>query len=227
MEIWLVDIVILAVVALAIVGIMLWYRAKYEKEAAIGIWADIWLPNGRSHGELVRPTIDGWVKVGKGKYKLPVGKQYCQCGHEVIEHKMVLEGKQKGQVVCEEQACDCSEFQLARVIPNIRRRAKYPAVPFLGLGILQADVRIESWYLNNPEAITWADSRSTVTALDAYVHTREMEAEQTAAEITETDARQRQWVEAMAKAPDKMVLYILIGVAVIVGVVNLVHTLGL
>ena len=226
-NLWMLDLVILACVGMGIVGAMLYQRSKYEKQARSGIWADIWLPNGKSHYELVKPNMVGWVKVGKGMYKLSVGKQFCTCGHEISEHKMEEEGKQAGQVVCAEGTCECTEFKLHRVIPNVRRQAKFPPNPMLGLKILQADVRTESWYLNNPEPITWADSRSMVTALDAYVLTREMTAEQSAAEIQEQDARQRQWAEAMTKVPDKMVLYILLGISIIASIVGAVHSLGL
>jgi len=64
-----------------------------------------------------------------------------------------------------------------------------------------------------------------VTALDAMVHTRQMAGEQNAASIAETDAKQRKWEQIIEKVPDKMTLYILIGIAIIASVAGFIHTL--
>lgn len=221
------NLAIVAIVAVAFGGLMIYYKNQYDNQARGGIWADIWLPNGASFFKLVKPTVDGWVKVLKGHYKLSVSRQFCTCGHEESNHVMTRSDSKDrvGRLKCQVQGCGCEAFESARVIPNVRRRAKYPPRPFLGLKFLQADVRTESWYLNNPEPITWPDNRLTITALDSYVHTREMTADQSAAEIAENEARQRVWVDTIKKIPDKMVLYILIGASVLVGVINLVQYL--
>jgi len=213
----LLNIFIIAIVVVAFVIWMLYSRSQYEKQCRGAIWVDIWLPSGDSFKKLVKPTVDGWIHILKGDYKLSVSQQFCKCGHEVSHHVMDDNGKLK----CEDAGCPCKEYELARVIPNIRRKDKYPPRPFLGMRCLQCDVRTESWFLNNPDAITWADSRATVTALDAYVHSREMVAEQNAASIAETDARLRKWEQVLTKLPDKMILYVLLG-GVAIGLIVLI-----
>jgi len=217
----LLNLAIIAIVVVAIIGWMLYQKSQYDKRSRGAIWADIWLPSGDSFYKLVKPTVDGWVSVLKGHYKLSVSKQYCKCGHEVTQHLMDDNSKLKCQVV----DCPCKEYELERVVPNVRRKAKYPPRPFLGIKWLQSDVRTESWFLNNPEPIVWADSRSSVTALDAMVHTRQMAGEQNAASIAETDAKQRKWEQIIEKVPDKMTLYILLGIAIIASVAGFIHTL--
>lgn len=218
---------VVAFVALGIFGYLLYLRNQYDKQSRGGVWGDIWLPNGKSFGALKKPTVDGWLHILKGDYKLSVSKQYCKCGHDSKEHVMVADKKSKtqnvGNLECQVAGCDCKKFELARVVPNVRRTIKYPPRPFLGLKWLQCDVRTESWYLNCPEPITWPDDRQTITALDAYVHTRELTAEQSAAEIAEQEARNRTWFDAMKKLPDKMVLYIGIGANTILMIVLLVQ----
>ena len=218
---------VVAFVALGIFGYLLYLRSQYEKQSRGGIFADIWLPNGKSFGKLVKPTVDGWVHILKGDYKLSRSKQYCECGHEDRRHEMkesTGKGKENvGNLECQEPGCECKQFKLVRVVPNVRRTTKYPQRPFLGLRWLQSDVRMESWYLNCPEPITWPDDRQHITALDAYVHTRELTAEQSAAEIAEQEARNRTWFDAMKKLPDKMVLYIGLGANTILIIILLVQ----
>ena len=217
----LLNLSILAIVVLAVIFWMLRQKSQYDKQARGAIWVDIWLPSGDSYFKLIKPTIDGWIHALKGAYKLHISKQFCKCGHEVTQHLMGDDGKMK----CQDPNCNCKEYELARVIPNVRRRAKYPPRPFLGLKWLQCDVRTESWNYNNPEPITGADSRTSVTALDAFVHTRQMAGEQSAASIAEGEARQRKWEQIIEKLPDKMTLYILIGIAIVAGAAGFVHTL--
>jgi len=217
----LLNLSILAIVILVGIVWMLYRKSQYDKQARGAIWADIWLPSGDSFFKLVKPTVDGWVRLLKGDYKLSVSKQFCKCGHEVDQHLMGDDRKLK----CQVEGCLCREYELAYTIPNVRRRAKYPPRPFLGLKWLQCDVRTESWFLNNPDPITWADSRSSVTALDAMVHTRQMAGQQEAASIAETEARQKKWEQIITKVPDKVTLYILIVIAIIASMVSFIHSL--
>ena len=221
----LLNLSIIAIAVLAIIFWMLYQKNQYDKQSRGAIWADIWLPSGDSFFKLVKPTVDGYIHILKGVYRLSVSKQYCKCGHDYSQHLMGEEGKDRGKLVCQIPDCPCKEYELEKVIPNVRRKAKYPPRPFLGLRWLQNDVRTESWYLNNPDPITWADSRSAVTALDAYVHTRQMAGEQNAASIAESDARQKKWEQIIEKVPDKMTLYILLGLAILAGIVSFIHGL--
>ena len=195
----LLNLAILAIVGIVVLGFIFYYRGRYAKEALGRVMVEIWMPSGWSNYYVVRPTMDGWVNVGAGAYKLA----------PQVPDKTDNPGEEKKN----------------RIITPAKRWDMYPRRPFLGLKLLQVPIRKESFYWNNPDPITWTENRTTVTAVDAKTHTREVAAQHIAANIAETEARQRKWEEVINKLPDKMVLYILIGIAIILSLVVLVQSL--
>jgi hypothetical protein len=213
---------ILAIIALIVLIWVLRKRNQHSKEAEGKILADIWLETGRSVKGLVRPGADGWVRLGKlGDYRLATPKRICKCGCDESEHEKKAEGKEVVVMGC--AASGCKKFELDKTIAPIRRWGKYPSNPFLGLRTLQVDVVTESWWRNNPEPITPEENRTRVTALDAAFHTRQGDTEKASEEINEQVAMQKQLNQAIANQPNKMVLYLMVGVNILVGVIILIQ----
>lgn len=201
-------------------------KATYDEEARGSVLADIWLPSGRSLRVVTKPTSDGWLRLGKlGDYKLATVKRVCDCGHDENDH--VRPDPEKKAVRCQVKGCECTKFEEARAIPAVRRWAKYPMNPFLGLKLLQTDIRSESFWLNNPEPITPSENRTKITAVDAQVHTREIEGETVAIQIQQMESQQKQLASAIANQPNKMVVYVMLGINILVAVINLVQYLGM
>ncbi len=193
---------ILAILAVVALVAILVKRNQYAKEAKECILVEILMPTGWSVYRVVKPLPDGWVKVGKGDYKLAVGED------------------NPGTLTDEERCQRRKEYKLNTAA---KRWAYYPMRPFLGLKALQVPIRTESFYYNNPEPITWPEHRVKVTAVDAQAHTRQMDAMNVGVQIQESDARQKQLVEAINNQPNKIVVYIMLGGAILVGVMNLVQ----
>lgn len=227
---WFVYIINLAVLAFVALGIMIWVlrkRNRHAQDAHGKILAEVWLPTGRSIPVLAPPSPDGWVSLGKlGDYKLSGERRICKCGHEEAFHN-VGTAKGKSEIVRTDCIkCPCQEFQVDKLVPAIRRWAKYPPNPFLGLKTLQVDVRTEAWPLNNPEPITPAENRTIVTAVDAQFHTREAAAEMAAVEIQEHEARQRELQKAINNQPNKIVVYVGIAAVVVLQILGMTGNLG-
>lgn len=224
---WFVWVINLAVIAFVGIGIMIWVlrrRNKHASDAYGKVLAEVQLPTGRSIFTLTKPSPDGWISLGKlGDYRLAGERRLCKCGHEEGFHEMAPGAKGHEVIHGKCLRCDCGQFEVDKLIPAIRRWGKYPPAPFLGIKTLQVDVRTEAWYLNNPEPITPAETRTTVTAVDAQFHTREMAAEMAAVEIQEQEARQRQLMEAIRNQPHKMVVYIMLGAGILLGIMNIIQ----
>lgn len=222
--VYLMNAAVLALIALGVLIGILKKRGEYAKVSAGKILAEVWLPTGRSIGVLARPTPDGWVNLGKlGDYRLAGERILCQCGHDHPAHELMHKGKNVIRGRCTVEGCECERMETDRILPAIRRWGKYPSAPFLGIKTLQVDVRTEAWYLNNPEPITAPENRTTVTAVDAQFHTREMAAEIAAVEIQEQEARQRQLMEAISNQPHKMLVYVLLGGNIFLGILILIQ----
>lgn len=224
----LMDGAILVGVAFVIMVWVLRQRGQNAKKAEGKILAEVWLPTGYPVRKLVKPGPDSWIKLGElGDYKLASPKNLCKCGHDEASHIIGIKGTDKEikQVVRGKCVlCPCMSYEFKESIAPVPRRAKWPLNPFLGLGTLQVDVRTEAWWLNNPEPITPIENRTLVTSVDAAFHTRESDAEKASVEINEQEARQKQLTSAIANQPNKMVLYIGLGLIAILLIVNLVLT---
>lgn len=222
MESWMTYLMYGAVGAIVLaILLIVAYRKKlqYDEEADRNILAEVWLPTGRPIPRVVKPGADGWVRLGKlGDYKLAEPRKLCKCGHDEKDH---VKHNPQGGITC--TTCACTKFEVDKVLPAIRRWAKYPSTPFLGLKALQTKIRTEAWWLNNPEPITPDENRTRVTAIDAQVHTREMEGESAAIQIQQLEAQQKQLIEAIGNQPNKMFVYVMLVAVILVSVINLVQ----
>ena len=226
---WFIPLMDLGILAIVAFGVVIWVlreRGKNSKNTEGKILAEVWLPTGYPVRKLVKPGPDSWVKLGDmGDYKLASPKNLCKCGHDEAAHLISVKGSDKEvkQVVRGKCIlCPCDSYVFSQSISPVPRRSKWPLAPFLGLKILQTDVRTEAWWLNNPEPITPIENRTLVTAVDAAFHTRESDAEKASVEINEQEARQKQLMAAIASQPNKTFLYIGLGLIAILNIVGIV-----
>ena len=61
--------------------------------------------------------------------------------------------------------------------------------------------------------------------MDAQVHTREIEGESAAIQIQLIEAQQKQLVAAIANQPNKTLVYVMLGAAIILGLIGVVPNL--
>jgi hypothetical protein len=226
---WFIPLMDLGILALVAFAVMVWIfreRGKNAKKTEGKILAEVWLPTGYPVRKLVKPGPDAVVKLGDlGDYQLAGPKNLCKCGHDEKLHAMGIKGtdkevKQPTRGKC--SLCTCGSFDFKEAIAPVPRRSRWPLNPFLGLGMLQVDVRTEAWWLNNPEPITPIENRTLFTAVDAAFHTRQSDAEKASEEINEQQALHKELTSALANQPNKMIIYIGLAVIAILNIVGIV-----
>lgn len=190
----LMNLAILAIVAVAVFGALFYYKGRYAKEAKGSIMAEVRMPSGWDYYQVTKPLPDGTVRIGKGDYWL--AKSNKEAVKEGNPHSFIVPTK---------------------------RWAMYPMRPFMGLRWLQVPIRKESWYYGDPNPIMWPENQMQVTAVDAQCHTREMDAQNVGIRIQESEAREKRMNEVLSRLPDKTVLYIIIGGVGIIGVITLIQ----
>jgi len=229
---WQTNLIYAAVIAVAVAALLviaLVKKGQYDEEARNGLLAEVWLPSGRPVQRVIQSSPDGWVRMGRlGDYRLAVPRRICECGHDESDHQFItVDPKTRVKTVSVKCHCGCTEFKEAKVIPAIRRWAKYPSNPFLGIKAIQTWIRTEAWYLNNPEPITPTENRTKVTAIDAQAHTREMDAQNVGIRIQESEARQKQLQAAIENQPNKMLVYGGLGGLILLSVIVLVQLIAM
>ena len=197
--IWLIiviDILLFGVVP-ALLGFFIkcWWNVRRTKDCIV---AEIWEPSGFATRELVKPDSTGaTVTVNNLVYRLPKEKS----------EKELAKQKKEGT-------------PLSTVHAYPRRRWIYmnnrplPPIP----------LRIESWERDNPEPIRpfygriteegkFDDSQLTVTGTEWQAQKSVIQATGIAMSVKEREAREKEWTRAMANLPNKMIVYIGIGIA--------------
>ena len=111
--------------------------------------------------------------------------------------------------------------------PEKRRYGRHPMNPFMGLAWLQAPIRIESWAKDNPEPVRVTYDKTIATAAEIKAITREIQATTVAMQIQEIDARQKELTHAIANQPNKIIVYIGLGLCAIASIVCLVYIIQL
>ncbi len=106
--------------------------------------------------------------------------------------------------------------------PARRRYGKHPMNPFMGLSWLQVPIRIESWYLDNPEPIKVPEDKIVATSAEIKAMTREIQATTAAMEIQEIEARQKELTNAILNQPNKTVVYVLLAAVSLVSIITLI-----
>lgn len=178
-----------------------WWNVKRTKNMMV---AEIWEPGGFVTRELVKPDPTGaTVTVDNLVYRLPKEKEFSD---KEKENKKSSE---------------------THTYP--RRRWYYmqnrplPPIP----------LRIESWERDNPEPIRpfygritadgkFDDSQLTVTGTEWQAQKSVIQATGIAMNVQEREAREKEWTRAMANLPNKLVVYIGLGVAALCSVICLI-----
>ena len=121
--------------------------------------------------------------------------------------------------------------------PNHKRWGVHPRLPFMGLASLQVPIRKETWYKDNPNVPQDVKDKNPnvpafrnpgtpqVTSAEIQAKSREAAAIGAAAEVAELEAQQRRVVDAIANQPNKMVVYVGLGIAIILGAIVAINTL--
>lgn len=208
----------IAIAIVFIIGII--KHGQNEQDSRGKIMAEIRTETGWPFRKVAMPFPDGWVRVGKGDYMLPRIKKDGDDGELVG----VLAG------VTAEKAQEIrkggSGTAVAVVKTIITEWDRYPSNPWLGMKWTQVPIRKQSWWENNPDPIVRPKYRIEVTAADAQAHTREMDAMNVGIRIQESEARQKQLMEAMTNQPNKMLVYILLGANILASVIGIAIATG-
>jgi hypothetical protein len=189
---WLVygfDLLMFLVIIFGILFLKAWFDARNVKGKML---IDLREPTGFTDRHLVKPDTNGQtVTYEKGTYMLT------------------------------KPATEKTKENYPRI-----RFAKYPKNPFMGLSMFQHTLRLEEYQRNNPEPIHpfygrvdekgfFIDNQLTVTAIEWNAQKSEMEALGIAMSVQEREAREKEWQRAMANLPNKMIVYLGIGIAAI------------
>jgi len=110
--------------------------------------------------------------------------------------------------------------------PNHREWGRHPRLPFMGLASLQEPIRRATWFKDNPNIPAYGKSSPPeITAAEIQAKSREAAAIAAGAEIVEIEARQRQLVDAITNQPNKLVVYVGLGIAIVLGAIVAINTL--
>ena len=202
-DLWIVIVgnILLFCIAPVLIGLFVkcWWNVKRTKGNMV---AEIWEPSGFVTRELVKPDPTGaTVTVDNLVYRLPKEKEFSD-----KEKKKEKENPEH------------------HTYP--RRRWYYmqnrplPPIP----------LRIEAWERDNPEPVRpfygritedgkFDDSQLTVTSTEWQAQKSVIQATGIAMSVQEREAREKEWARAMANLPNKMIVYIGIGIAALGSVI--------
>ena len=100
--------------------------------------------------------------------------------------------------------------------PNRIRWGRHPRLPFMGLASMQVPIRLESWFQNIKEPIAIPEEKvNTLSASELRALMRQGRATLVARHSQLLVAGEKRVVEAIANQPNKVVLYVLLGIAII------------
>jgi len=172
-----------------------WWNMRRTRGCMV---AEIWEPSGDTTKEIVKPDPTGaTVTVDNLVYRLP----------SELSDEEIKKFTEKG----------------VRIYPRKRwmfmRNWPLPSIP----------LRIESWERDNPEPIRpfygrvtedgkFDDNQLTVTSTEWQAQKSVIQATGIAMAVQEREAREKEWTRAMANLPNKMVMYIGLGIAAIASI---------
>jgi len=142
--------------------------------------------------KVVEETPDGWVRVGKGDYKLPTDDE-----EKAIFDKLPEDDKHRllGEKL---------------IIPPAMEWTFYPETPLLGIKSTRVPIRTVHFDENDPRPRTWLrEHEPDVTAVVAQAHTRQMDALQAGIRAEELDKQNKQIMHVLGNLMTKNVQYIM------------------
>lgn len=111
--------------------------------------------------------------------------------------------------------------------PDKRRFGKHPMSPFMGLMWLQVPIRVETWAKDITEPMRATYDKIIATSAEIMAMTREIQATTAAMQIQEIDARQKELTNAIANQPNRMIVYIGLGLCAIASIICLIYIIQL
>ena len=200
--VWTFDLLLVVAIIFGLIFLKAWWNIKQTKGKMI---AEIWETNGFATRELVKPDPTGdTVTVDKIVYALP----------KELSEKEMVELAAKGN-------------PSTHAYPRRRwvYRSNWPLTPI--------PLRIESWERDNPEPIRpfygrftedgkFEDSQLTVTGTEWQAQKSVIQATGIAMSVQEREAREKEWQRAMANLPNKMIVYIGLGTAVVLSAISVI-----
>ena len=203
---WLVytfDLLIFVAIAFGLVFLRSWYNVRrFQGKHTMKMYAEVWEPSGRRPKHIIEPDTGGdTVTVNNIVYRLP---------KELSTEEQSKLRERKIHIYPRRCWVEVNNWPL-------------PSIP----------VRVESWEMNNPEPIRpfygrvdkdgkFVDSQLTVTGTEWQAQKSVIQATSIAMRVQEREAREKEWTKAMANLPNKLVVYLLLGVAAIGSVVCLI-----
>jgi len=197
--VWTFDLLLILAIISGLVFLKAWWNVRRTRGMIV---AEIWEPNGDTSRTLVKPDPTGdTVIVDNLVYRLP----------KELSDKELKESQEKG----------------VRVYP--RKRWYYMS----NRPLSPIPLRIESWERNNPEPIRpfygrvdekgmFIDSQLTVTASEWHIQKSAMKAAELGAFYQEMSTMAAVWQRAMANLPNKIVVYVGLGIAALGSIIAVV-----
>lgn len=197
--VFLFDFLLIVILFVGIFFLRAWWNVKRHQDK---MYAEIWEPSGFAVKHLVEPDPTGaTITVNNLVYRLP---------------------KELGEKELEKAKSNPRSHTYPR-----RRWINMPNSPLPPI-----PVRVESWERDNPEAIRpfyghvtedgkFEDSQLTVTSTEWQAQKSVIQATGIAMSVQEREAREKEWTRAMANLPNKLIVYLGIGIAAICSAVGL------
>lgn len=194
-------------------------RNANQQEAKDKIKAVVRRETGWPITKIVMPFPDGWVRVGRGDYMLPRIREGQGDDEEFLSAEDAQIKRIKSQT-------DGGVAIKSAIKPMALEWDVYPSKPWLGMSWTQVPIRKQDWWENDFHPIVREERKTEYTAIDAQAHTREMDAMNVGIKIQESEARQKQFMEALQGGVPKMHFYIIMGIVIVLLVVGIAIAKG-
>jgi len=155
--------------------------------------------------KVVEETPDGWVRVGKGDYRLPTD----DAQKAIFDN---LSDDDKHRLLGEKL-----------IVPPAMEWTFYPETPLLGIKSTRVPIRTVHFDENDPRPRTWLRQHEPdVTAVVAQAHTRQMDALQAGIRAEELDKQNKQIMHVLGNLMTKNVQYIMGVGSIVLSIVILI-----
>jgi len=155
--------------------------------------------------KVVEETPDGWVRVGKGDYRLPTD----DAQKAIFDN---LSDDDKHRLLGEKL-----------IVPPAMEWTFYPETPLLGIKSTRVPIRTVHFDENDPRPRTWLrEHEPEVTAVVAQAHTRQMDALQAGIRAEELDKQNKQIMHVLGNLMTKNVQYIMGVGSIVLSIVILI-----
>lgn len=193
-------------IAVAVTFFMVYRKGQQYRAFVVGkVKVVIHRDTGWPLTKVVEEMPDGWVRVGKGDYKLPKEEEQ----RKIFE---ALSDVEKHQLLGDRQ-----------VLPPAMEWTFYPETGGLGIKGLRTPIRTVHFYENDPSPRTWLGKHEPkVTSVEAQAHTRQMDALSAGIRAEQLEKQNKHMMEALAQTASKNVVYLLSGGSLGVGVIILI-----